>query len=79
MLVCMLASCCLLGDTGLGRDHVQLDIMSRWMMGSCVGRHLLVVGVGRQIGVFCLWMCAGASRWVFWVWPLAAPGSFLLP
>ena len=53
--------------SGQGPCSTGFIYMSRWMMGSCVGRHLLVVGVGRQIGVFCLWMCGGASRWVFWV------------
>ena len=66
------------GDADLGRGHcstgyVQLDdgFLCGWASpGGCVGG---------WIGVSCQWMCAGPSYWVFQVWPLAAPRSFLLP
>ena len=76
----MLASAIvLLEDAGLGRNHCSTGYMSHWMMGSRVDGCLLVVGVGGWIGVFCLWLCAGASWLVFWIWRLATPWSFHLP
>ena len=42
----------LLGDAVWAGTIIRLDILSRWMVGSCIDGCLLVVGVGGR-GVFC--------------------------
>ena len=43
----------LLGDAVWAGTIIRLDIISRWMVGSCIVGCLLVAGVGGRVGVFC--------------------------